>query len=222
MLFAGNYTPKKRSVFKAKIFKSNDEGRTWTTIFEDKRLDHIHSLQWDGKHRNLYITAGDGKYRGQAYSPDCGNTWRWINSGGKQGHTDVAISERYVLWGSDDNLGRILRTTRQPVGDGHAVVWQPYHHVWWIVADHRQIYAGTFTDQGKRKYPEAFLLASDDEGETWQRLLVEPCGAALISAFVGESRRLSADGWLYCATTGGRAFRIRRTPKVGNADRFSK
>lgn len=211
-LYAGNYSPQKRPVFIAKIFKSNDEGRTWHTIFEDERLDHIHSIQWDAKFRNLYITAGDGSHRGQAYSPDYGNTWHWINSGGKQGHTDVAISERYVLWGTDDNLGRVLRAPRQPVRDGQAVVWQPYHHVWWIVADRRQIYAGTFTSKGKREYSGAFLIASDDEGETWQRLLVEPYGDARFSGFVVDSRRLSADGWLYCATASGRAFRIRRTP----------
>jgi hypothetical protein len=145
-----------------------------------------------------------------------GNTWHWINSGGKQGHTDVAISERYVLWGSDDNLGRILRAPRQPVRDGRAVLWQPYHHVWWIVADRRQVYAGTFTCKGKREYSCAFLIASDDEGETWQRLLEESYDEnARVSAFVAESRRLSAEGWLYCATASGRASRIRRTPKVG-------
>lgn len=216
-LYAGNYSQKRRPVFIAKVFKSNDEGRTWHTIFEDERLDHIHSIQWDAKYRNLYITAGDGIHRGQAYSPDYGNTWYWINSGGKQGHTDVAISERYVLWGSDDSLGRILRAPRQPVRDGRAVVWQPYHHVWWIVAERRQIYVGTFTSKGKREYSGAFLIASDDEGETWQRLLVEPpYENALFSGFVNDSRRLSAEGWLYCATSSGRAFRIRRTPKVGN------
>ena len=215
-LYAGNYTPKKRPVFIAKVFKSNNEGRTWHTIFEDGRLDHIHSIQWDTKYRNLYITAGDGSHRGQAYSADYGNTWHWINSGGKQGHTDVAISERYVLWGTDDNLGRVLRAPRQPVRDGRAVVWQPDHHVWWIVAHRHQIYAGTFTSRDKREYSGAFLIASNNEGETWQRLLVEPHGNARLSAFMAESRRLSADGWLYCATTLGRGFRIRCTLKVAN------
>jgi photosystem II stability/assembly factor-like uncharacterized protein len=214
-LYAGNYSPKRHPVYMAKVFKSTDEGRTWQCIFADERLDHVHSVLWDGKYQNLYLSAGDGRYRGQAFSPDKGKTWHWINSGGKQGHTDVALTDRYVLWGSDDNLGRVLRASRTPVKDGKTILWQPHHHVWWIVAKKQQIYAGTFRDtgQGDEKYAGAFLLASADEGQTWQKLLEDSDGSRPFSAFDAESRQLSADGWLYCATVSGKAYRVRRTPK---------
>lgn len=212
ILYAGNYSPQKHPVYMAKIFKSADEGKTWQTIFADDRLDHIHSLAWDARFQTLYLTAGDTSRRGQAYSPDYGKTWHWLNSGGKQGHTDVAISEQHVFWGTDDNLGRILRAPRAPARDGEAVLWQPYHHVWWLVAQNRQIYAGTLTGQGKRKYTGAFLIASSDDGESWEKLLAEPLGDSQISAFSAESRRLTAEGWLYFATETGKAFRVRRNP----------
>jgi photosystem II stability/assembly factor-like uncharacterized protein len=212
ILYAGNYSLQKHPVYMAKIFKSADEGKMWQTIFEDDRLDHIHSVAWDTKFQNLYLTAGDTSHRGQAYSPDHGHTWRWLNSGGKQGHTDVAISEQHVFWGTDDNLGRVLRAPRTPAQDGKPVLWQPYHHVWWIVAQGRQIYAGTLTGQGKKKYTGAFLLASADDGENWQRLLEDSDGKSRFDAFNGESRRLSADGWLYFATMSGKSYRIRRSP----------
>lgn len=218
-LYAGNYSPQKHPFYMAKVFKSNDEGKTWLTVFEDDQLDHIHSVLWDAKYNRLYISAGDSRRRGQAYSQDNGVTWHWIKSGGKQGHTDLAISDRYVLWGSDDNLGRVIRAPRSPVQDGETIVWEPYHHVWWVVAENRQIYAGTLTGGGKRKYTGAFLLVSADEGETWQKLLEDKDGGAALSVFNAESRRLSADGWLYCVTDSGTAYRIRRTPRAtGTAD----
>jgi len=211
VLYAGNYSPQKHPVFMAKIFRSADEGKTWQTIFADDRLDHVHSVAWDPLYHNLYLNAGDTSQRGQAYSSDDGETWHWLNAGGKQGHTDIAISDRHVFWGTDDNLGRILRAPRSPARDGDPVLWQPYHHVWWIVARGRQIYAGTLTGQGKKKYTGAFLVASPDEGETWQRLLEDGDGQSRLDALNGESRRLSADGWLYFATMTGKNYRVRRT-----------
>ena len=210
IIYAGNYSRQRHPPFMAKLFKSVDQGKTWQTIFQDEQLDHIHSVAWDANYGILYLTAGDTRHRGQAYSSDYGKTWNWLNTGGKQGHTDVAISEHYVFWGTDDNLGRILRAPRKPVEDGHPILWQPYHHVWWIVVQGRQIYAGTLTGQGKKKYTGAFLMASADEGETWQRLLEESDGKSPLDVFCGESRHLSADGWLYCATSGGKTYRIRR------------
>lgn len=210
-LYAGSYPAvKDRTRFIAKAFKSTDEGQTWDAVFTDDRLDHIHTVQWDATYGNLYLAAGDTSYRGQAYSPDHGKSWHWLNSGGKQGHTDVTISEQYVFWGTDDNLGRILRAPRALVRDGQPVLWQPYHHVWWIVAQGRQIYAGTLTGQGAKKYTGAFLLASSDEGENWQKLLESLPGNSRITAFWAESRRLSADGWIYFATENDIAFRVHR------------
>jgi len=138
--------------------------------------------------------------------------WRWIKRGGKQGHTDVAIGERYVFWGSDDNLGRVLRAPRDTAGDGRTLLWEPDHHVSWVVAQSRQIYAGTLTGE-RKKTGGAYLVASADEGATWQKLLEDADGGAPLGAFYAESRRLSAGGWLYCATLSGRTYRIRRAPQ---------
>jgi|RhiMetdeSRZDD1v2_1073273.scaffolds.fasta_scaffold97154_1 photosystem II stability/assembly factor-like uncharacterized protein len=212
-IYAGVYTRKNRPTYVAKLLQSTDEGQTWQTIFEDRRLDHIHSVRWDSNYNRLYLSAGDGARRGQAYSDDGGKTWHWINSGGKQGHTDVAFSERYVFWGSDDNLGRILRAPRSAVQDGQTILWAADHHVWWLIAYGRQVYAGTLTGE-RKKNTGAYLLASADEGATWQKLLEDSDGGAALGSFQAESRELSADGWLYCSTMSGKAYRIRRSPKI--------
>jgi photosystem II stability/assembly factor-like uncharacterized protein len=209
VIYAGIYTRKDRPRHHARLLKSSDEGETWQTVFEDTRLDHIHSVRWDPRYRRLYMSAGDGPWRGQAFSDDRGKTWSWMASGGKQGHTDVAISERFVLWGSDDNLGRILRAPRSAVAPGETILWASDHHVWWIVGRGRQIYAGTLTGE-RNKYSGAYLLASGDEGATWQKLLEDNDGGAPLSAFQAESRELSAMGWLYCATLSGKSYRVRR------------
>ena len=85
-------------------------------------------------------------------------------------------------------------------------------HVWWIVAQDRQIYPGTLTGQGKKKYTGAFLMASADDGENWQRLIEEPFPQSGFGGYWSDSRRLSANGWLYFATETGRAYRVRRNP----------
>ena len=211
-IYAGVYTRKDRSRYTAKLLRSMDEGETWQAVFEDRQLDHVHSVRWDPRFRRLYLSAGDGAHRGQAYSEDEGKSWHWINTGGKQGHTDLAVSESHIFWGSDDNLGRILRAPRGTVSDGTTILWGADHHVWWLVAQGRQIYAGTFTGE-RKKYNGAYLLASSDEGATWQKLLEDSDGARL-SAFQAESRQLSAGGWLYCATMSGKTYRMRRTPKT--------
>jgi photosystem II stability/assembly factor-like uncharacterized protein len=210
-IYAGVYTRKERPRYIARLLKSNDEGQTWQTIFEDSQLDHIHTVRWDPKYKRLYLSAGDGGRRGQAYSNDSGLTWHWINTGGKQGHTDVAISENNVFWGSDDNLGRILRAPRESVGDGRTILWASDHHVWWVIAKGRQLYAGTLTGE-RKKYTGAYLLASADEGKTWQKLLEDSDGGAALGAFQAESRELTAAGWLYCSTMSGKSYRIRRIP----------
>ena len=210
-IYAGVYTRKDRSRYTAKLLRSTDEGETWQTVFADRRLDHIHSVRWDAKYERLYLSAGDGAHRGQAYSENGGQTWHWINTGGKQGHTDLAVSENHVFWGSDDNLGRVLRAPRARVADGATVLWASDHHIWWLIAAGRQIYAGTFTGE-RKKYNGAYLLASSDEGTTWQKLLEDADDGAPLSAFQAESRQLSAAGWLYCATMSGKSYRIRRTP----------
>jgi len=65
-VYAGVYTPKDRPRFVAKVLRSSDEGATWETVFEDRRLDHVHSVGWDPVYHRLYLSAGDGAWRGQA------------------------------------------------------------------------------------------------------------------------------------------------------------
>lgn len=208
-LYAGNYSPRDHPVDMATIFKSNDEGKTWKKVFSDNRLDHVHTVRYDQEYRRIYIATGDTSYRGEAYSDDQGKSWQWIDTGRGNGHTDVAFTNKFVLWGSDDSYGRICYSPRNPVSDCKDILFGRYHQVWWIIAKSKQIYAGTFVDDAKSR-SGAFLLASNNEGQTWQKLMEVGKPGAGAKAFFGESRNISSSGWIYFITSTGKSYRVKK------------
>ena len=204
-LYAGNYNIEPGQV--ATLYKSADGGHTWNVIFQEPNNDHIHTVRWDDRAKRLYIAYGDGPTRGQAYSDDRGATFRVQASGRGQGHTDVAITTNYVIWGSDHGEGLIYRVDRQS-GATEALLGRS-QYMWFVVAEGKQVYVGTMASQAGDR---GSLLASADEGTTWQKLLeTSPADASYGQGFVGESRNLSAAGWLYCAAEGV-SYRVRRSP----------
>ena len=209
-LYAGNYMKDPEHV--ATLYKSADTGATWTPVFVDGATQHIHSVRWDQAGQRLYIAFGDGPERGQAYSDDRGATWQIIVRGPQEGDTDVALTRDFVFWCTDNGSGQIQRVDRA-TGATRVFAGVP-QNVWFAVAAGEQIYAGTVTALefgGDR----AVLVASADQGQTWQKLSETALSTGPYSqGFFAESRELSAGGWLYC--TGGdqhgpRSYRIRRS-----------
>lgn len=208
-LYAGNYTKDAQHV--ATLYKSTDGGVTWTTAFTDAANQHIHTVRWDELGRRVYIAFGDEPTRGQAYSDDYGASWQIIVRGPREGDTDVALTRDFIVWGSDDGSGRIIRVDRATGATDEFQGWPQF--VWFTVTDgQEQIYVGTVSALplgGDR----AVLLASADQGQTWQRLSeTAPSTGPYTQGFFAESRQLSAGGWLYC--TGGdqrgpRSYRVR-------------
>jgi photosystem II stability/assembly factor-like uncharacterized protein len=205
-LYAGNYTQDDQHV--ATLYKSTDGGVTWAKVFRDESNRHIHTVGWDDRANRLYIAFGDNSAtRGQAYSDDRGGTFTVIAAGRDQGHTDVAFSADYVFWASDDQSGRVFRVDRQ-TGFMETLMGVS-QFMWFAVAGDQQVYVGTMTSQ-KAGGERAALLASADQGNTWQRLLeTDPSAGPYDQGFNAESRALSAGGWLYCSG-GAQSYRIRR------------
>lgn len=208
-LYAGIYIKDDQHV--ATLYKSTDGGASWAEIFRDPSNQHIHTVRWDDRAKRLYIAFGDNSStRGQAYSDDRGATFTVIAAGRDQGHTDVAFTNDYVFWASDDQSGRVFRADRQT--GATETLMGVSQFMWFAVADAQQLYVGTMTSQ-KAGGERAALLASADQGDTWQKLLeTEPSQGAYDQGFNAESRNLSADGWLYCAGAGA-SYRVRRTPQ---------
>lgn len=205
-LYAGDYIKEKG--YGATLYKSTDGGVTWTVVFHDPDNHHIHTVRWDDNLERLYIAYGDRRSRGQAYSDDRGQTWITLASGPDQGDTDVGLTTDYILWLSDNERGNILRENRQTgVAD---TVLTGRQYMWFIVTQADQVYVGTMASS--RSHGEgAALLASADQGQTWQKLIATPPSQhSYDQGLSGESRNLSANGWLYCSDS-QQSYRVRRS-----------
>jgi len=207
-LYAGNYTKDKDHV--ATLFKSTDDGRTWMAVFRQTDNDHLHTVRWDDLTQRLYIAFGDSGTRGQAYSDDRGETFHMIMRGPDQGFTDLAITDNYLMWCSDDGTGRVYRDDRR-TGQGAART-RGTGYMWFGVAEGRQAYVGSVASRpggGDR----GVLLATNNEGDTWTKILVTRVSTDAYGAVIhAESRRLSPAGWLYFTADmedGAHSFRVR-------------
>jgi hypothetical protein len=209
-LYVGNYT--KDGVHVATLYRSADGGLTWDVTYQNDANDHIHTVRWDNRAQRLYIAYGDSSdSRGHAYSDDRGATWVVLGEGSHDGPTDVALTADYIIWASDDQSGEVSRVSRR-TGYTKTLMGRS-QFMWFAVTDtNSQIYVGTVTS-AKEGGERAALLASFDEGTTWQKLMQTPLSnGPYDESFRAESRVLSANGWLYC-TGAGASYRIRRSPE---------
>jgi hypothetical protein len=204
-LYAGNYC--KTEGIDATVYKSIDGGVSWADVYHQRENQHIHTIRWDDRSKRLYIAFGDTGRRGQAYSDNYGETFKIIAQGENEGNTDVAFTRDYVIWASDDQSGRVFRVSRETADSETLMGYSQF--MWFSVAKDKQIYVGTMTSKeegGER----ACLLASNDQGTTWQKLLETDLSTGPYSqGFFAESRELSNNGWLYCSDM-NKSYRIRR------------
>lgn len=204
-LYVGVYA--KDPFHRATLFSSSDEGKNWRVVFNDFMNDHIHTVRFDDEERKIYLAFGDSSSRGQAVSEDYGATWNYFR-GKDQGHTDVAFTKDYVLWGSDDKSGRIFRVDKKS-GLEETVVGGGRQFIWFLVSDKEEtIYAGTMTSQ-KQGGEKAALIVSSDQGENWQKIFELPPSQTDYQGFA-DSRELSSEGYLYFNYY-GEAYRVRRS-----------
>lgn len=209
VIYAGNYTPTAHPVYRACLFRSLDDGRTWEEIFRDPTNHHVHSVRLDRKSKRIILCVGDSDMRGEVYSDDFGRTWTWLNRGRGHGNTDVVVTPDFVVWGSDDHRGRIYRTNRGTLDKPVQILQAPRHQVWGMVAVGETVYAGTYCEHPECGHP-AHLLASRDQGATWQNLLEIPNENRTAFGFMSTSRRATDAGWVYFSDDDNRGYRVRR------------
>jgi hypothetical protein len=107
------------------VFRSTDEGRSWTKVFELswENIRHFHTALADPFHKGTwYISSGDQPHECRMWrSVDDGLTWSEMTASGNNidlhsslagqhqsinRHTDMVVMSDRLIWGSDDLLGR--------------------------------------------------------------------------------------------------------------------
>ena len=192
----------------ATIFISNDKGLTWTPREIDSRCWHVHTVRWDEERHRLYVAYGDGDHRGEGYIDWQNDRLVITGSGRGHGYTDSVIGPDFIIWGSDDQTGRVLRMSPDGKDSNIVLGWSQY--IWWMTGDNQAIYLGTMPGMaggGER----AAVLASSDKGHTWQKLVEsQPSRKAYDRGWHADSRQISQQGWIYFSNE-ETAFRIRKT-----------
>lgn len=207
-LFAGNYTSSKNKFMNATLSASEDDGKLWNVLYENQNAHHFHTLRWDHNIATLFAAFGDKPERGQIMLQNGAPPVRILATGKGQGHTDLWISEKALIWGSDDGSGRILRH-EHPDSEPIALTVGWGHYMWFVTGGENIIFAGTVPS---RRGERGAIVASQDSGRTWCKVLETPRTSerSFDAGVANDSRALSESGWLYFSSAAaGGAFRIK-------------
>ncbi|MCW4024079.1 MAG: hypothetical protein NWF01_03475 [Candidatus Bathyarchaeota archaeon] len=194
-VYAGVYTM--GSLSDAKIYKTSNNGATWSVIYYDPVARHVHDVKVDRYTNYLYAVIGDNMVPwNSAYiirSTDGGANWTKILPSLPQ-MVSIGFSEDARFFGTDWSNGQIYKTTDDltatKVFDTNSL-----SYCFWIRQDDLDdiLYAGFCGHESQPR--TAGIYYSIDDGETW--LLQEDLQAPM--AYDGTSGASNfKDGLLYC------------------------
>ena len=87
------------------IWRSDDEGRTWTLAFEfaPRAVRHIHAVQWDPVGGAVWVGTGDGDDESRVgFSLDQARSFRWVGEGSQEFRVcSFLFLPAAVLWAMD-------------------------------------------------------------------------------------------------------------------------
>jgi hypothetical protein len=87
------------------IWRSDDEGRTWTLAFEfaPGAVRHIHAVQWDPVQGGVWVGTGDSDSESRVgFSYDQARSFRWVAEGSQSARLcSVLFLSAAVIWGMD-------------------------------------------------------------------------------------------------------------------------
>ncbi len=104
-IFFGEYTVNLSNKNPTSLYRSSDNGRTFTEIyrFEKDAIRHIHFVQWDPYERCLWMGTGDRDCESMIFrSGDYGDTWEKIGGGSQNWRAEgMVFTEDAIYWGTD-------------------------------------------------------------------------------------------------------------------------
>lgn len=102
-IYLGEYFPNNTRKIPVKLYKSEDQGRTWQIILSLKGIRHIHCVQYDPFDQKIWMCTGDkDKESSILFSEDEGETWICIGKNDQMFRTmSLLFTKDHVYWGTD-------------------------------------------------------------------------------------------------------------------------
>jgi hypothetical protein len=114
-LYYGEYTTSRLdSNHTIRLYRSDDEARTWKVVFEFKpaQVRHIHAVRWDPISNTIWVGTGDLDSQSRiGYSHDSGKSFQWIGMGSQLFRVvSMLFFDDVVVWGTDTTEKEAMRT----------------------------------------------------------------------------------------------------------------
>ena len=170
-VFLGTYNDASAGTNTNYIYRSADDGRTWTVADTTTNLRHIHGLTFDPATRRLYVLSGDSPGTGVLYSTDDGVTLQPLCSDYRCVAIESIIDGGSLIFGTDNpgttnHIVRLDSATGAHV-DLDAIAYPSYSSnrvgSTWLIAETHE--AGAATPD-----PQIHLYGSNDGGNSWSVL----------------------------------------------------
>jgi hypothetical protein len=117
-LYYGEYPTHIGGAYTVRVWRSEDEGRSWQVAheFPAGAVRHVHGVQWDPVGGGIWVGTGDADDRSQlGFSLDGARTFRWVGQGSQRFRVcSVFFLPGAVVWSTDADTqdNRVLRWVR--------------------------------------------------------------------------------------------------------------
>lgn len=166
-LFIGSY----QEAFDARIFKSTDDGKTWTQVYQTSDYQHVHNMSIDINKSPVAIYAGLDGGGAILKTIDKGDTWQNL----RDSNEDIPQSTDYGMIYSDPSGYRLFGGETSIVG-GYSILKSTDDNlftpvlsvgkaVYFVKKMNGILFAGALSSG---RYRTTEILISYDDGETWK------------------------------------------------------
>lgn len=172
-IYVGEYSHGDGTETQAYVYKSTDNGGTWSTVWNNPDFArHTHLVAVDPNTDRLYISQGDADSVSKiAYSDDGGTNWTTIKSGDvRYKYISAAFFSGYRLLGTDISQAVIDRTTDD--SSINQIYKAPNNYDqgqwYWMSQTGNVVVAGGQCEGAATE--EAVVLLSFDGGNSWRTI----------------------------------------------------
>ena len=170
-VFLGTYNNNPSLVNTNYIYRSPDDGQTWSVVNTPTTMRHIHGLAFDPSKHRLYVLGGDAAGDGLWYSSDDGSTLQPLCTDYRCIGIEGIISGNSIVFGTD-NPGAVNHIVKVDANSGAyvdiATITYPSYSSGttggvWLVGETHEAGAAIVN-------PQIHLYGSSDGGATWSIL----------------------------------------------------